>query len=163
MLPPADEITYFIETLQTGSVSRAAERLGLSQPALSQALKRFEERLGTQLLIRSKSGVQPTQAGKQLALRARGLLRDWDMLRTEALRSSQEITGRFTLGCHVSVARYTLTHFLPQLLAKHPLLEIRLEHDLSRRISERVISCEIDFGIVVNPVGHPDLVFTEPG
>lgn len=161
MLPPAEEIRYFIETAQAGKISRAAERLGLSQPALSQALQRLEGRLGAPLLIRSKSGVQLTQAGRHLARRGQALLREWDALRSEALKFSQEVSGRYTLGCHAAVARYALPEFLPGLLKTHPQLELRLVHDLSRRIAERVIACEVDFGIVVNPVSHPDLVISE--
>jgi DNA-binding transcriptional LysR family regulator len=62
------------------------------------------------------------------------------------------------LGCHPSIALYFLPRFLPTLLAKYPNLEIRLKHDLSRKIAEEVIELMVDIGIVVNPIKHPDLI-----
>jgi DNA-binding transcriptional LysR family regulator len=73
-------------------------------------------------------------------------------------RDGQELRGRYVLGCHPSVALYTLPRLLPGVLRSHPALELKLAHDLSRRIAEDVISFKIDFGIVVNPPPHPDLV-----
>ena len=74
------------------------------------------------------------------------------------MASMSDVQGSYTIGCHPSVAIYTLPSILPQLLEKHPGLELKLVHDLSRRIAEQVIRMEIDVGIVVNPVRHPDLV-----
>lgn len=53
---------------------------------------------------------------------------------------------------------FSLYKFLPDLLADHPGLNINLHHALSRQVTEQVISHNLDFGIVVNPVSHPDLV-----
>jgi DNA-binding transcriptional LysR family regulator len=65
------------------------------------------------------------------------------------------------VGCHPSVALYSLPGFLPKLLTTHPKIDVTLRHDLSRKIAEGVISAAIDVGIVVNPVRHPDLVITK--
>jgi DNA-binding transcriptional LysR family regulator len=67
------------------------------------------------------------------------------------------------VGAKASVGLFTLPHFLPKLVQSHPELEIKLVHDLSRKIMEKVIAFEIDFGIVVNPISHPDVVITELG
>jgi DNA-binding transcriptional LysR family regulator len=158
MLPSAPDLTYFVEIANTLNVSRAAERLGISQPSLSLAIRRLEDSLGTALLIRSKRGVSLTQAGKQLLAHARHLLETWEGVKAEALASVNEIQGSYTIGCHPSVALYALSGFLPDLIESHPKLDISLRHDLSRKIAEDVISMKIDVGIVVNPVQHPDLV-----
>jgi DNA-binding transcriptional LysR family regulator len=59
------------------------------------------------------------------------------------------------------VALYTLEHFLPKLNSTYPDLELSLKHGLSREITEQVINWKIDFGIVVNPKHHLDLVINE--
>jgi DNA-binding transcriptional LysR family regulator len=110
------------------------------------------------LLVRSKRGVVPTQAGKQLLVHARELLQLWEGAKGSALASSREVQGLYTIGCHASVALYSLGAVLPRLMEEHPRLEIKLQHDLSRKITEAVIRMEIDVAIVVNPVKHPDLV-----
>lgn len=159
--PSFNDITYFIEIAQTKNISRAAERLGLSQPSLSSSIKRLEESLGSTLLIRNRSGVQLTKSGKELFHRGRILLLNWEQLRADVNKKEKDISGQYSIGCHPSVALYTLSCFLPQLLKKYSELEVKLHHDLSRKITESVISFELDFGIVVNPVKHPDLVIKE--
>lgn len=161
MLPSHADLTYFVEVARSLNVSRAAERLGIAQPSLSMSLKRLEAALGTQLLVRGKAGVQLTQAGKFLAHKGKELLSDWEAIRAGALRHETEIAGRFALGCHVSVAHYTLLAFLPRLMKENVGLEFRLEHDLSRKVTEQVISYQLDYGLVINPVSHPDLIIQE--
>lgn len=157
MLPSPAELHYFLEISNTQNISRAAERLGISQPTLSLAVRRLEDSIGVPLLIRTKSGVQLTKAGDKLAVRARNLLQDWTQLKAEAIKDNTEVSGAYSIGCHPSVGLYSLG-FLSILLEQNPGLEVKLLHDLSRKVTEDVISFKIDFGIVVNPVRHPDLV-----
>jgi len=158
MLPSAAELEYFLEVCSTLNLSRASERLGISQPSLSLAIQRLEKSVGTQLFIRHKQGVALTQAGKQLWLHARQLLQHWENTKSQALASYREVQGCFTLGCHSTIAIHLVSGFLAELLENQPKLEINLKHDISRRITEQVINLSIDIGIVVNPFKHPDLV-----
>lgn len=99
-----------------------------------------------------------TSAGKALLAHSRTLLQEWDKIRGEALRAENEVRGKYTLGVHPSVALYSLPGILPDLMSEFPELQLELIHDLSRKVTEKVISLELDCGIVVNPVSHPDLV-----
>lgn len=157
-LPSPYDLQYFIEVAHALNISRAAERLGISQPSLSLAIKRLEDSLGAELLIRGKSGVQLTKTGQKFVAQARLILTEWENISKNALRGETQITGRFSIGCHQSVALYSLRGFLPALLATHKDLEISLSHGLSRQITDDVINFKTDFGIVVNPAQHPDLV-----
>ncbi len=118
----------------------------------------MEKAIGTELFVRSKTGVTLTKAGKRLLSHTKQLLQLWDSVKTESLASHYEIQGNFILGAHPSVALYNLSSFLPKLLMDHPKLEIQLKHDLSRNISEGVINLSIDIGLIVNPIKHPDLI-----
>ncbi len=158
MLPSPTDLTYFLEIAQQGNLTHAAQRLGVSQPSLTLAMQRLEQCMGTPIFIRSRKGVKLTKAGDRLHLETRALLGQWQELRQQAVDSMNEIQGRFSLGCHASVARYALPLFLPKLLHAHPKLEINLEHDLSRNITQRVQNLDLDLGIVVNPTSHADLV-----
>ncbi len=157
MLPSPAELQYFLEIANTQNISRAAERLGISQPTLSLAVRRLEDSIGVPLLIRTKSGVKLTKAGDKLVVRARSLVQQWTDLKDETKKDQDLVSGAYTVGCHPSVALYSLG-FVSNLLEQNPGLEIKLIHDLSRKITEDVISFKIDFGIVVNPTRHPDLV-----
>ena len=157
-LPAPSDVVYFLEVAHTQNISRAAERLGISQPSLSLAIQRLEASIGTHLLVRGKSGVRLTRAGERAKGEAERLLASWQRMKSESNRDEREIRGRYTIGCHQSVALYSFPGFLTETLANHPEIEISLRHDLSRRITEEVISFKVDVGIVVNPVPHPDLV-----
>ncbi|MCX4029149.1 LysR family transcriptional regulator [Endozoicomonas sp. SM1973] len=158
MKPTFDDLNYFLEVANTKNLSRAAERQGITQPSISAAMKRLELSFGTALLIRSRNGVQLTKAGVELQTLSKKFMSDWDQLKSSVIRASTEMGGSFTIGCHPSVALYTLPTIVPKLKAKYPLLTLNFVHDLSRKITEQVISHEIDFGLVINPVRHPDLV-----
>jgi LysR family transcriptional regulator, cell division regulator len=161
MLPNFQDLRSFLEVSSTKNLSRAAERLGITQPALSQAMKRLELCFDTDLLIRTKSGVQLTRAGKKIFIESRDLLYTWEQMVQETSKEQQTLKGRYILGIHSSIANYTVEFFLPQLLTEYKDLQLELVHDLSRKISEEIISFKIDFGLVVNPPPHPDLVITE--
>lgn len=158
MLPSSSDLTYFLEISQAGNVTKAASRLGISQPSLSLAMQRLEYSVGTILFIRSRSGVKLTKAGEKLLSETRDLLSRWEELKGQTLSTMNEVRGRFSIGCHPSVARYSLPLFLPEILQQHPELEVVFHHDLSRNITQKILALEIDLGIVVNPVPHPDLI-----
>jgi LysR family transcriptional regulator, cell division regulator len=158
MLISAIELNYFIEVANTLNFSRAAERLGITQPTLSMAMRRLEEALEIKLFIRLKRGVILTQGGVQLLSHTKQLLQYWHEVKSKTMASHHETQGSFVIGCHTTVALHCLSKCLPSLLEQYPKLEINLEHDISRKITERVISLAIDVGIVVNPIRHLDLI-----
>ncbi len=57
---------------------------------------------------------------------------------------ANEVKGSVHVGCHVSVALYSLEHILPKFLRQHPQLEIKLHHQLSRRVTDSVITGDLD-------------------
>lgn len=152
------DLRYFQEIAYTLNLSRAAERLGIGQPALSLSLKRLEESLQVKLFLRRNRGLILTAAGQRLLRETNRLLSYWESIVSETRKSETELIGQHVLGCHPSVAIYSLKDVIKDLYTSSPGIEIQLTHDLSRVICERVISGNIDFGIVVNPVKHPDLV-----
>lgn len=158
MIASSKEIIYFLEVCQTQNLSRASERLGISQPSLSHTIKRLEQSVGAQLFIRTKMGVVLTKAGQQLQIDAKQLLSLWQTVQAKSIASHEMVQGQYIFGCHASVARYCLPKFLPQLMDNYPQLEIKFTHDLSRKILEGIIKLQIDIGIVVNPIHHPDLI-----
>lgn len=163
MLPSSTELRYFLEVSKTQNISRAAERIGISQPTLTQSIRKLEWNIGTRLLIRTKTGVHLTHAGKRICSQASQLLELWNSIQNQAIEDENELQGSFRLGCHPSVGRYTLPVFFERLAGLAPKIRVELVHDLSRRITDAVIGFKVDLGIVVNPVAHPDLVLRKMG
>ncbi len=163
MIESFADIHYFLEAAKVKNFSRASERLGITQPTLSRSIKKLEEVVGTDLFIRSKKGVELTPAGKEIFLKSESILNSWDQIKSNALGITNEIRGNIKLGAHPSVAIHTISHSLSSVLENHPNLNIKLVHELSRVINEMIISFQIDLGIVVNPIKHPDLILTKLG
>ena len=158
MLPTPTDLTYFLTVAKTLNISRASELLLITQPSLSASIRRLEDVVGVKLFIRSKSGVSLTRAGQRLAARTGALLDEWDKMSYEAAKDASEVKGRYIVGCPLDIG---LT-FLPELLAKlfgmFSDIEIALVHDTPMRVLGDLVTFKIDFGIVVNPFRHPDLV-----
>ncbi len=152
------DIEYFQEIANTLNLSRASERLGIGQPALSLSLKRLEENLGVKLFYRRNKGLSLTPAGLRLLKESNALLANWQALVAETKKSETELIGRYSLGAHPSVALYALQNVIKDIYSEYPSIELQLVHALSREITEKVISGEVDFGIVVNPFRHSDLI-----
>lgn len=156
-----DDLKYFLKVAESLNVTRASEQLGITQPTLSYSIKRLETELGGELIIRLKNGIQLTKLGEDFRIKCRELILNWENLKKLVNPEDVEVKGEYTLAIHPSVALYTLDKFLPQVVEKYPLLNFKLLHGLSREMTEKVISWEADFGIVVNPIPHPDLVIKE--
>ncbi|MGZ3691552.1 MAG: LysR family transcriptional regulator [Pseudobdellovibrio sp.] len=155
------ELKYFIEIANTQHVSRAAERLGVTQPTLSHSIKRLEESIGADLFIRSKKGVTLTPAGKRLYSQAQLLQEQWQQVIDSVHDEEDAPKGIIRLGVHSAVAQYTLPLVLPKMTSRFPDIKFNLSHDLSRRVTEAVISSHLDVAIAVNPVAHNDLIIKE--
>ncbi len=158
MIDNLTDLKYFLEVARTGNITRASERLGVTQPSITLALKRLEDKTGIILLERSRKGSHLTRQGEGLFRIGERMLGEWERDIRMIAQGSQSPIGRYSLGLHSTVARYTLPEFLPALLEKYSELEFELIHDLSRKITEKVISRECDLGLVINPISHPDLV-----
>jgi DNA-binding transcriptional LysR family regulator len=158
MIDNLTDLKYFLEVAKTGNITRASERLGVTQPSITLALRRLEEKTGIILLERSRKGTSLTRQGEGLFKIGERMLIEWERDTRMIAQGQQEPMGRYSLGVHSSVAQYSLGTFLPQLLEKYPALEFNLIHDLSRKITEQVISRECDIGLVINSIPHPDLV-----
>ena len=158
MIDNLTDLRYFLEVAKTGNITRASERLGVTQPSITLALKRLEDKTGIILLERSRKGTSLTRQGEGLLKVGERMLLEWERDTRMIAQGQQVPMGRYTFGVHNSVAQYTLGLFFPQMMEKYPQLEFNLIHDLSRKITERIISRECDIGLVINPIPHPDLV-----
>ncbi|MDA8793440.1 LysR family transcriptional regulator [Bacteriovoracaceae bacterium] len=152
-----NDVSNFIEIAKAKNLTKAAGRIGVSQPSLSMSMQRLEEAIGCQVFLRSKKGVILTRQGELFYQRAMLLIGNWQDLIKSVSDLSSEVSGKFVIGCHPSVGLYTLHKLVPQLSKNHNL-KLELVYDLSRIITQKVIDFEIDLGLVINPQKHGDLV-----
>lgn len=156
-----DDIRSFLTVAKTCNITRASEILGVTQPTLSYAIKRLENTLGTEVIVRLKNGVELTKSGEEFQKRANSLLNQWEDTINIFSEKNDFLKGEYSIGIHPSLAISTLPKILKLLQKEMPLINFNLIHDLSRIITSKVIDFEVDFGIAVNPIAHPDLVIKE--
>ena len=157
MIPSYSDLQYFLELSECLNFSRASERLGLSQPTLSQAIKRLEGGLQTDLFIRTHHKLVITSAGEKLRIESQKLLNQWAQVSSSVTNTTQKKAGTFNIGMHPSVALYSLKHFAKNIL-KEKQISFNLSHGLSREMTEMIVSRKLDVALIINPVRHPDLV-----
>jgi DNA-binding transcriptional LysR family regulator len=151
----------FKEIVRCGNISQAANHVGLTQPALSSSIRKLEHQLKTELFHRSKKGVLLTRAGKILLNHSDSLLRKWEMITTAISCDNSEIGGRYSMGIHPALSTVTLPRFLPKLMLQNPELSFSFFHGTSSIITEKILNYELDFGIIINPINHPNLSYEQ--
>lgn len=156
-----NHLRYFQAIAQSGSITAAAKSLGVSQPTLTVAMQNLEERLGTTLLLRDRSGARPTATGEELLKHAAEVFALLQRAEQQIKGLERDDVGNFVIGCHESLGAYFLPEFMASCLRKFPKIELSLMNDSSANVQRAVLERSVHFGIIVNPLPHPDLVVVE--
>lgn len=145
-------LRYFLEIAREGSVTRAAERLHVSQPTLSKQIKELEAELEKKLFIRSSFSVRLTEEGMLLLKRAEDIL---DMVgKTEAeFKALGEITGGdVRIGCAESDGMKYLAQRVKSLQEQYPRLRLHLYSGNTEDVEERLDRGLLDFAVIAQEV-----------
>ncbi|HEY2587974.1 MAG TPA: LysR substrate-binding domain-containing protein [Tepidisphaeraceae bacterium] len=146
-------LTAFHAVSEAGSFSKGAERLLVSQPAVSQQVGELEAALGTQLFDRLPKGVRLTAAGEVLASYARRLA----AIEQEAERAMQEVRGlrrgRLAVGASTTIGAYLLPRLLGEFRRQHPSVELEVDVANTESIRRKVTEGQLDLGLTEGAVG----------
>jgi DNA-binding transcriptional LysR family regulator len=143
------QLAAFVAVVERRSFSQAAERLGVTQPAVSLQVRALEKRLGTQLLDRSGRRVEPTEAGLRLYRGAQKLLSLEEQLLDEIAGEAEgELTGELRLGASTGPAAVVVPLLLCEFQRAHPEVRIALTVSDTQTIVDRVAARELELGIV---------------
>ena len=145
-------LQYFLAVAREESITRAAERLRMTQPPLSRQLKDLEDELGKQLLIRGSKKVTLTEDGMLLRKRAEELVDLMKKTKAELTSSNENINGDIHIGCGETEAISFLAQAAWDLQQKHPLIHYHIYSGDAERVMERLDKGLIDFGLLVGPV-----------
>ncbi|MDX6388703.1 MAG: LysR family transcriptional regulator, transcriptional activator of the cysJI operon [Gaiellaceae bacterium] len=143
------QLAAFCAVVERKSFSQAAERLGVTQPAVSLQIRSLEQRLGRQLLDRSGRRVEPTEAGLRLYASAQRLLALEEHLLEELDADNEgEITGTLELGASTGPGGTVVPLLLCEFQEQHPDIRIRLTVSDTQTLIDRVAERELELGIV---------------
>jgi DNA-binding transcriptional LysR family regulator len=143
------QLAAFCAVVERRSFSQAAERLGVTQPAVSLQVRSLEKRLGTQLFDRSGRRVEPTEAGLRLYRGAQRLLALEDQLVADVAATSEgDVAGELVLGASTGPAAIAVPVLLCEFQREHPDVRVFLTVSDTHTVVERVAERELELGIV---------------
>jgi LysR family cyn operon transcriptional activator len=149
-------LRYFSAVADTLHFGRAARRIHVSQPTLSQQIRQLEEELGAPLFERARSGVRLTQAGELFLTYASRALEDVDAGRAAVGELRGLATGALRVGYPPSM-RGVVIPALAAVLRKHPRLALSAKEAVVRRVERRLADGKLDVGLAYAPARLPDL------
>lgn len=154
-------LRYFVAVAEERHFGRAAERLHMAQPPLSQQIKQFEDQLGTKLFIRTTRRVELTAAGQMLLTRARALLQEHDQLARDVRTVGNGASGVLRLGS-TGTATYRVMPQLIELTSEHmPGLQLNVQGEmLTPEMEEALAEGRLDVAILRPPLHNVDIEYS---
>ncbi|MBX9773876.1 MAG: LysR family transcriptional regulator [Xanthobacteraceae bacterium] len=166
------QLRYFTRIVELGSLTRAAEALNISQPALGLQVRNLEGELQTQLLERRSRGVVPTAAGLLLVERARRIIAEVDDARQAMRDHAGTAGGEVTVGITPSTNAAFAARIIRRCAEEYPAIQLRIIEGLSSALVDWIRSARVDlavvyyldeppFGLVAEPIAQEELFFVE--
>jgi DNA-binding transcriptional LysR family regulator len=150
-------IRSLVAVADTGSITDASDRIGLTQPALSRRLQLLEDQMGAQLFSRGRKGVQLTEIGRLVDKEARTLIARYDHLR-EQVRAHQGLEGgTVRIGGGATAVSFLLPEAIAAFQGSHPGVKFQLKEAGSNEVAEDVNNSRLELGLVTLPVKPRDL------
>jgi len=154
------QLAAFCEVVDRRSFSLAAERLGVTQPAVSLQVRSLEKRLGTKLLDRSGRRVEPTEAGLRVYRGAQRLLAlEAQLLEEVAGEPGEELSGDLRLGASTGPAAIVVPLLLCEFQRRNPGVHVALTVGDTQRVVEEVAERRLELGIVGAARRHRGVAF----
>ena len=153
------QLAAFCAVVERRSFSQAAERLGVTQPAVSLQVRALEERLGRRLIDRSGRRVEPTEAGLRLYRSAQRLLSVEEQLLADLASDDGELRGLLAIGASTGPGAHLVPLLLCDLARAHPAVRVALTIADTQAVIDAVAERELELGVVGALRRHRSLVF----
>ncbi|MGI9524676.1 MAG: LysR substrate-binding domain-containing protein [Hyphomicrobiaceae bacterium] len=149
-MPSIRQLEYLLALNETRHFRRAAARVGVSQPTLSAQLSALEERLGVQLVERSRSSVLVTSVGEQVVEIARRVIRNVQEIEDVAAGHKDELAGTIRLGLPHTIGPYLLPRVIPRIHKSYPDLKLYVREEVPHELPR-----SLEYGIhdlIITPI-----------
>ncbi|WP_340024390.1 LysR family transcriptional regulator [Paenibacillus sp. FSL K6-1096] len=153
------QLQYTLQIAAERNFSRAADKLHIAQPSLSQQLSKLEKELGVLLFQRNTSSVELTYAGEKFVEQAQVIMDAVELLRQEMSDISQLRTGRVVVGSMPITGAHLLPHVLPVFKSKYSDVDITLLEDSSMNLEKLTASGQTDLSLLSLPLEIPTLAY----
>jgi LysR family hydrogen peroxide-inducible transcriptional activator len=160
------ELRYIVALARERHFGRAAEKCFVSQPTLSQAVKKLEEELGVALFERRAAEVTVTAIGEKIVEQAQSALEQAATIKEIAKQGKDPLAGPLRVGVIFTIGPYLLPKLIPILHRRAPQMPLVIEENYTAALSDRLKRGEIDVAIVALPFDEPGMnlqaVYDEP-
>jgi LysR family transcriptional regulator, transcriptional activator of the cysJI operon len=152
-----ESLKVFCDLIDTRSFSKAAAKNFISQSAVSQQVRAFEELFERQLVERNRKGLAPTSAGLAFYKGCREILDRYNALGEELKDMGNIVSGQVRVATIYSVGLHELSQVVKNFIKAYPQTNIHIEYSRANKVYDDVINGANDFGIVAYPAGSPQL------
>ncbi|MEW4370228.1 LysR family transcriptional regulator [Paenibacillus kandeliae] len=153
------QLQYALQIAAERNFSRAAEKLHIAQPSLSQQLSKLEKELGVLLFQRNTSNVELTHAGASFVEHAQKIIDSVEQLRREMADISQLQSGRVIVGSMQITGSHLLPHVLPDFRTNYPQIDVVLLEDTSLNLEKLTASGQTDLSLLALPLTESSLTY----
>jgi len=144
----------FVAVAEHGGFTAAARAIGVSQPAVSRAVRDLERSCGFELLERTPKGIRLTRTGESFLLNAREVIGAMFTAEESVAALGGLGHGRLHIGASTTIATYVLPAFIGRFLEDHPAVDVRLDSAHTRAISQMLLDYHLDIALTEAPVSH---------
>lgn len=155
------QLRYFLALARSGSFVRAAEEERVSQPSLSQQIKKLETSLGYPLFDRLGRSVRLTRFGEALQPHAEAVLRNVAEARKALDTVGRPDAGRVVLGAIPTILPYALVEPLAAFRQEYPRVELQVAEQTTENLIEGIRNGVVDVAVLALPIKHPEIVCAE--
>lgn len=157
------DLEYVLAIARTGSFSQAAQLLFISQPALSQYIRRLEKNLNVTLFYRNRSRVELSPAGAYYIRQGEAILKTMQELEQTMRHWQQQERKQLSIGVSQFYGKWFLTPYLQNIRQQLPGWKVRIVDGESRNLEIQMLQGKLDFAIFPAPVTHKDITFLPLG
>ncbi|MEV4341963.1 LysR family transcriptional regulator [Streptomyces sp. NPDC049590] len=145
------QLRVLLAVVDHGGFTAAAERTGVSQPAVSRAVAALESELGARLVVRGRDGVRLTEPGRRAVAHAREAVRHFDLVRTEVAAAAGEVTGELRLASLPTATGALLAPRIAEFTDRHPQVRVRLLEGFDRDVRAWLERGAVEAGLLTRP------------
>jgi LysR family nitrogen assimilation transcriptional regulator len=159
-------IQYFLQIADEGSITRTAQKLGVTQPALTRHVQQLEAELGTPLLLRLPRGVRLTTAGRDFLEYARRIVLEVARAREHVRGAAEAPRGRVVIGTSPTLAPLLLPGCIARTRQQCPLITLQVMEGFGQQLLDALLTGRLDVAVMTNPPRSRALsltpLFSEP-
>ena len=141
------QLKYFLKTADKGSITGAAKELGIAQPAISQQISSLEHELSVQLFERDFRGVRLTTSGEKFYLRAKSIVHQMGIAKSEIVDTESNPSGRISIGMAQAICNVIAIPLTKAIQQNYPNIELTLDYGSPDYLNQCLSNGQIDLAI----------------